>query len=114
VLLDAMRRYPLERGRRITIEYVMLAGINDADEDARRLPRLLRGIPVKINLIPFNPDLEFLPGLATPGDARIDAFAASLAAANLNVTVRWSKGLEVSGACGQLRGRVPARPPARA
>ena len=110
-LLDAMRRYPLERGRRITIEYVMLAGINDSDEDARRLPRLLRGIPVKVNLIPFNPDPEFLPGLSTPDDARIDAFAASLAAANLNVTVRWSKGLEVSGACGQLRGRVPARPP---
>ena len=113
-LLDAMRAYPLERGRRITIEYVMLAGINDADEDARRLPRLLCGIPVKVNLIPFNPDPEFLPGLSTPGEERISTFAALLATANLNVTVRWSKGLEVSGACGQLRGRVSPHPATQA
>ncbi len=105
-LLAAMRAYPLERGRRITIEYVLLAGINDTIEDARRLPGLLHGLPVKVNLIPFNPDPEFLPAFSTPDEAKIDAFAAELVAANLNVTVRWSKGLDVSGACGQLRGRV--------
>lgn len=111
-LLDALRRYPLERGRRITIEYVLLAGLNDSDEDARRLPRLLRGLPVKVNVIPFNPDPEFVPGLATPDEATVNRFAARLADAHLNVTVRWSKGLEVSGACGQLRGRVSSTPAA--
>ncbi|MFZ5785859.1 MAG: 23S rRNA (adenine(2503)-C(2))-methyltransferase RlmN [Acidobacteriota bacterium] len=110
-LLEALRRYPLERGRRITIEYVLLAGLNDSEEDARRLPRLLRGVPVKVNVIPFNPDSEFLPDLATPDEATVNRFAARLADAHLNVTVRWSKGLEVSGACGQLRGRVSPAPP---
>ncbi|MEP0773862.1 MAG: 23S rRNA (adenine(2503)-C(2))-methyltransferase RlmN [Acidobacteriota bacterium] len=105
-LLQALRAYPLERGRRITIEYVLLAGENDSLADARRLVRLLRGIPVKVNLIPFNPDPEFLPHLTTPSAATVDAFGACLAEASLNVTVRWSKGREVLAACGQLRGRV--------
>ncbi len=105
-LLATLRAYPLERGRRVTIEYVMLAGRNDSPEDARRLPRLLRGLPVKVNLIPFNPDEEYLPGLAAPDEDRINTFAAILVAANLNVTVRWSKGREVAAACGQLRGRL--------
>lgn len=105
-LIAALHRYPLERGRRITVEYVLLAGINDSDEDARRLPRLLRGLPVKVNLIPFNPDPLFLAGFAAPDEPRIDAFAAAVAAAQVNVTVRWSKGREVAAACGQLRGRV--------
>jgi len=116
-LLRAMREYPLERGRRITVEYVMLAGRNDSLEDARRLPRLLRGIPVKVNLIPLNPDERYLAGFAAPDDGHIDAFAAVLAAAHLNVTVRWSKGRDVAAACGQLRGQVrrePAAPAARA
>lgn len=105
-LLAALRAYPLERGRRITIEYVMLAGINDGPADAARLPRLLRGLPVKVNLIPFNPDPAYLPDLQTPSEATIDAFAAALADAHLNVTVRWSKGRDVGGACGQLRGQI--------
>ncbi len=105
-LLDELRRYPLERGRRITVEYVLLAGINDSLEDASRLPRLLRGIPVKVNLIPFNPDPEYLPGLAAPHPETVDAFGGVLAAANVNVTVRWSRGTEVAAACGQLRGQI--------
>ena len=107
-LLAALRAYPLERGRRITIEYVLLQGRNDSLEDARRLPRLLRGLPVKVNLIPFNPDEVFLPGLAAPDETRINEFAAIVANAHLNVTVRWSKGREVAAACGQLRGRQQA------
>jgi len=55
VLLDAARRFPLSHGRRVTFEYVLLAGVNDSDADADRLPRLLRGIPAKVNLIPWNP-----------------------------------------------------------
>ena len=110
-LLDALRAYPLERGRRITVEYVLIRGVNDSMEDARRLPRLLRGIPVKVNLIPLNPDPEFLPGLAPPGEDTIDAFAGALADAHVNVTVRWSKGRDLAAACGQLRGRVSAPRP---
>jgi len=108
-LLAALRAYPLERGRRITVEYVLLAGRNDSLEDARRLPRLLKGLPVKVNLIPFNPDEQFLAGLSAPDDDHIDRFAEVLADAHLNVTVRRSKGREVSAACGQLRGRHEAR-----
>ncbi len=108
-LLAALRRFPLERGRRITVEYVLIAGVNDALEDAARLPRLLRGIPVKVNLIPLNPDAEYLGGLAAPDPAHVDAFAGVLAAAHLNVTVRWSRGRDIAGACGQLRGRREGR-----
>jgi 23S rRNA (adenine2503-C2)-methyltransferase len=104
-LIAAMRRYPLERGRRITIEYVLLAGINDSPDDARRLPRLLKGIPVKVNLIPLNPDERYLSGFAAPDNETINAFAAILANAHVNVTVRWSKGRDVAAACGQLRGQ---------
>ncbi|MBZ5587616.1 MAG: 23S rRNA (adenine(2503)-C(2))-methyltransferase RlmN [Acidobacteriia bacterium] len=111
-LLDTLRSFPLERGRRITFEYVMLAGINDSDEDARRLPRLLRGIPAKVNLIPLNPDQRYLGELEAPDEQRISEFAGILAAAHVNVTVRWSKGREVAAACGQLRGQLTIRPPA--
>jgi 23S rRNA (adenine2503-C2)-methyltransferase len=105
-LLAALRAFPLERGRRITFEYVMMAGINDTLEDARRLPRLLRGIPCKVNLIPLNPDERYLADLAAPDEKTISAFAGVLAAAHVNVTVRWSKGRDVAAACGQLRGQV--------
>jgi len=105
-LIEALRCYPLERGRRITIEYVMLAGVNDSHDDASRLPRLLRGIPIKVNLIPFNPDPVYLHHFAAPTPDRVDQFAAALVDAHVNVTVRWSKGREIAGACGQLRGRV--------
>lgn len=104
-LIQALRDFPLERGRRITIEYVLLAGENDSLADAKRLARLLRGLPVKVNLIPFNPDPELLPNFSTPSPGDVDAFGAYLAQASLNVTVRWSKGREVLAACGQLRGR---------
>ena len=105
-LLAALRAFPLERGRRITFEYVMLAGINDSLDDARRLPRLLRGIPCKVNLIPLNPDERYLGSLTAPDEATISAFAGVLAAAHMNVTVRWSKGRDVAAACGQLRGQI--------
>ena len=54
-LLEAVRAFPLEKRRRVTFEYVLLDGVNDSDADAERLPRLLRGIPSKVNLIPWNP-----------------------------------------------------------
>lgn len=112
-LLATLRTYPLERGRRITVEYVLVEGVNDASADAERLPVLLRGLPVKINLIPLNPDDVHLAGLRAPSDERINAFAGRLADAHLNVTVRWSKGRDVGAACGQLRGRLLTQGPGR-
>jgi 23S rRNA (adenine2503-C2)-methyltransferase len=109
-LLAELRRFPLGRGRRITIEYVLIAGQNDTLADAQRLPRLLAGIPCKVNLIPLNPDRDHLPGLTPPDSATIDSFAAVLARAHLNVTVRWSKGGGIAAACGQLKGRHMGAP----
>ena len=99
-LLAALERYPLEQRRRITIEYVLLKGINDTPEDARRLVRLLRGLRCKVNLIMFNPSAH-LPYQQVE-ESVLDAFAQILSQAHYTVTVRWSKGLEIEAACGQL------------
>jgi 23S rRNA (adenine2503-C2)-methyltransferase len=106
-LLTALRDFPLEHGRRITFEYVLIEGFNDAVADAQATADLIRGIPAKINVIPLNEDEEFLPGLQRPPEQTVDRFAAHLKDAGLTVTVRWSKGTEVAAACGQLRGRGP-------
>jgi 23S rRNA (adenine2503-C2)-methyltransferase len=113
-VVDAMRRWPLEPRRRITVEYVLIAGVNDAPEEAAQLARRLSGIPVKINLIPFNEDPVYLPGLARPDEAAVDRFAARLVKAHLPVTVRRSRGPDARAACGQLKGRTldPRRRPA--
>jgi 23S rRNA (adenine2503-C2)-methyltransferase len=104
-LMAELRRFPLERGRRITFEYVLIGGLNDSEDDARALAPLLKGIPAKLNLIPFNPDEAHLPGLSQPAAASIDAFAEAVRrTGGFTVTVRWSKGLDVSAACGQLKG----------
>jgi 23S rRNA (adenine2503-C2)-methyltransferase len=105
-LLSAMRAWPLEPRRRILVEYVLIAGINDREEDARRLARLLRGLSVKVNVIPLNEDPTYLPGLERPSEDVIDRFAARLAEAHVTVTVRRSKGPDASAACGQLKGRT--------
>lgn len=99
-LLQACRDYPLRPRRRITFEYVLLKDINDSLDDARRLAKLLRGIPCKINLIPFNPD-ENLP-FERPSDERINAFQEYLFRKNYTAIIRYSKGLDVGAACGQL------------
>lgn len=101
-LIEAVRSYPLERRRRVTFEYVLLAGVNDSLEDAERLVDLVRGLPVKVNLIPFNP----WPGApyARPGEAAIDGFCRLLANADVSVTVRRSRGRDIGAACGQLDG----------
>jgi 23S rRNA (adenine2503-C2)-methyltransferase len=99
-ILEACRRFPLKKRSRITFEYVMLAGVNDRPEDARRLARLLSGIKSKVNLIPLNP----APGIPfeRPSDARVDAFAQILADRHLTVSVRKSRGRDIRAACGQL------------
>ena len=104
-LMDSLRRFPLERGRFITAEYVLLAGYNDSVDDARRFARLLRGMQAKANVIPFNEDAN-LPGwMKRPDDRAIDRFVDILADHGLIVTVRRSKGRDIAAACGQLRGR---------
>ena len=104
-LFAELRAFPLERGRRITFEYVLIRDFNDSPEDAAAVARLVRGIPSKINVIPLNEDLEHFPGLRRPDEATVDRFAVCLRDAGLTVTVRWSRGEDVAAACGQLRGR---------
>ena len=105
-LLAAMRAWPLEPRRTILVEYVLIAGVNDSEEDARKLVRLLRGLAVKVNLIPLNEDPTYLPDLRRPEEAAIDRFARVLSEARITVTVRRSKGPDTSAACGQLKGRT--------
>jgi 23S rRNA (adenine2503-C2)-methyltransferase len=99
-ILVACRRFPLKKRNRITFEYVMLDGVNDTPEDARRLAKLLSGIKSKVNLIPLNP----APGIPfeRPSDARVDRFAQILADRHLTVSVRKSRGRDIRAACGQL------------
>jgi len=105
-LLRAMREWPLEPRRRITVEYVLIAGRNDSPDQARRLARILRRIRAKVNVIPLNEDPVYLPGWKRPDESTIDRFAATLAAAGVPVTVRRSRGPDASAACGQLKGRT--------
>lgn len=113
-LFAALRRWPLEKGRRITFEVALVAGVNDSPATARALARLVRPLPSKVNVIPLNESSEWLPGLARPGDDVVDAFARAVAAEGVPVTVRWSKGLGAEAACGQLKGRETPRRRARA
>ena len=99
-LLDACRAFPADRRRRITFEYVLLAGINDSDDDARRLGKLLKGMKSKVNLIPFNP--HPLAPYGRPTDERVDAFRAILDNNNVENFVRTTRGLDIDAACGML------------
>jgi len=107
-LIDALRRYPAERGREITIEYVLLAGYNDAASDAVALAKLIHGLRAKVNAIPFNADPNLPPWMKRPADAAIDRFVDTLVRNGVAVTVRRSKGREIAAACGQLRGKTEA------
>jgi 23S rRNA (adenine2503-C2)-methyltransferase len=101
-LLEACRTYPgASNARRITFEYVMLKGVNDTDADARELVRLLRGIPAKINLIPFNP----WPGTAYECSSwdRIERFSDIVFRAGYASPVRTPRGRDILAACGQLK-----------
>jgi 23S rRNA (adenine2503-C2)-methyltransferase len=105
-LMAACRAVPLPRRKRITFEYVMLAGENDADADARRLARLLHEIPAKVNLIPFNPFPD--AGYQPSPRARILRFQTILRDEGLNATIRESRGQDIQAACGQLAAARPA------
>jgi 23S rRNA (adenine2503-C2)-methyltransferase len=100
VLMQALRDYPLPRRRRITIEYTLVAGKNDAAGEAQKLTRLLRGLPVKVNLIPMNP-IE-ASTLGPPNLAGVLAFQRVLVDAGYSCFIRRRRGDDVSAACGQL------------
>ena len=101
-LLDALRAYPkASNSERITFEYVMLKGVNDSDEDARRLVRQIKGIPAKINLIPFN---EWPGAPYERSDwSRIEAFADIVYKAGYASPIRTPRGEDIMAACGQLK-----------
>ena len=105
-LLHACRNYPLKRGWRITFEYILLAGVNDTLEHAQKLASLLRGIPAKVNLIPFNehPALPF----KRPPEGAIRRFQEELLRKGYVATIRKSRGQDISAACGQLWGKLAA------
>jgi len=100
-LLKGCREYPLGTHRRVTFEYVMLAGFNDSDEDLERLIQIARTVRCKINLIPFNAHSG--ADYKRPSDARVLEFQRKLLNAHLTATVRISRGRDISAACGQLR-----------
>ena len=99
-IIEACRLFPPARRGRITFEYVLLAGVNDSREDARKLAVLLQGLHAKVNLIPLNPAAG-IP-FERPSDERIDAFGRTLAERGVTVMVRKSRGRDIRAACGQL------------
>jgi 23S rRNA (adenine2503-C2)-methyltransferase len=102
-LLDACRKFPLAERRRITFEYVLIGGVNDSIDDARRLVSLLGNLRHKVNLIPLNADpaVEFRP----PAPARVEAFARTLAEHYVTASVRRPRGEDIAAACGMLAAR---------
>jgi 23S rRNA (adenine2503-C2)-methyltransferase len=99
-LLQACRDYPMAKRKRIMFEYILLKGINDSDEEAHELARILRDIPCKINLLPYNES----PGLPykSPSRNRVYAFQKIVRDAGYSVFIRTSRGEDISAACGQL------------
>lgn len=100
VLLQALRSAPVAKNQHITIEYVMLGGINDTKADLERLPKLLHKIPVKLNLIPYNENAGL--GFREPRRDHVLSWQQVLCSRGINTRVRWSKGNDISAACGQL------------
>jgi 23S rRNA (adenine2503-C2)-methyltransferase len=99
-LMDAVNRFPLKARRRITFEYVLIEGINDTQEDARRLKSILKDIPAKVNLIPCN---ENFSGFRAPSEDKARAFQEKLFDYGVLATMRKSRGQEIGAACGQLK-----------
>lgn len=99
-LMQACRELPVPKGKRITFEYVMMAGFNDTLADAARVAKLMRGVRSKVNLIPYNenPDRD----IRRPSDATVQAFQHYLVSRGIHCSVRVTRGRDISAACGQL------------
>jgi 23S rRNA (adenine2503-C2)-methyltransferase len=108
-LMATCRALPIAQRRRITFEYVLLGGVNDAPADAARLVKLLHGIRAKVNLIPFNPfpDSGFVP----PPLGVVREFQQRLLSAGVNASVRATRGSDIAAACGQLAATSGVPPP---
>jgi 23S rRNA (adenine2503-C2)-methyltransferase len=104
--MEAVRHYYAQTGRRITLEYTLLKGVNDQDWQARALAQHFKGISVHMNLIPWNP-WEGALHQGTPR-AQILKFASILEQQGIPTSVRWSRGRDVGAACGQLALKQPA------
>ena len=100
VLIDALRRYPIAKRARITIEYTLIRGVNDSLAEADELVRLLRGVQAKVNLIPMNP----ISGstLGAPEFSSVEDFQARLHEKGMGATIRMQRGDDIAAACGQL------------
>jgi 23S rRNA (adenine2503-C2)-methyltransferase len=106
-LLEACRAFTGATGESITFEYVLLAGVNDGEDDMARLARIVRSLPSKLNLIPFNPVPGWLEYTATPRE-HVLALRDRLLKMGVPVSVRWSRGAAARAACGQLALLPPA------
>ena len=106
-LMKACKEFPLPGRRKVTFEYVMIGGINDSLEDAKRLLRLTSDVPNKVNLIPFNEHEGC--GFKAPTRAAIDDFHKYLIDRHVTVITRDSRGGDISAACGQLKGKLEKR-----
>ncbi len=107
-LLAALKAYPLEQRRRITFEYVLLAGVNDSLSDAAQLARLLRGFKCKLNIIPYNPHPEAV--YARPTSAVVEAFQNECKRLGMSTYLRIPRGDDIDAACGQLANRSNGSP----
>jgi 23S rRNA (adenine2503-C2)-methyltransferase len=103
-VLEAAREYARRFRSRVTLEYVLIQGVNDSEQDADQLAEIARGGPFKINVIPYNPGAA--PDLVRPDRGSVNAFVDRLYPKAPVVTVRWSMGPDISAACGQLRVEV--------
>jgi 23S rRNA (adenine2503-C2)-methyltransferase len=108
-LIAAVKKIPLRSGRRVTAEYVVLAGVNDSERDAGDLARLLKGARVKVNLISYN--AHEYGAFASPPPETVDRFRDVLLAAGIQAITRERRGEDIRAACGQLRGAAEAKIP---
>jgi 23S rRNA (adenine2503-C2)-methyltransferase len=108
-LIAAMKKIPLQSGRKVTAEYVLLAGVNDSERDAGDFARLLKGARVKVNLIPYN--AHAYGDFTSPPAETVDRFRDILLSAGIQTITRERRGADIRAACGQLRGAAEANTP---
>lgn len=104
-LFRALHQLPLKKNKHVTLEYVLLKGVNDSPQDLRRLPKLLHGLSVKLNLIPYNANSGL--GFESTDGELIRDWQRQLNSKGINTRVRWSKGEDIQAACGQLAVQSP-------
>jgi 23S rRNA (adenine2503-C2)-methyltransferase len=102
-IIEAVKAFPIDLRKRVLFEYLVIKDVNDSLESAKKLVKLLNGIKAKVNLIYFNPHIG--SGFQRPDEKDVAAFANFLNSHGLLCTIRQSKGLDISAACGQLKHR---------